>query len=68
MASILSLVSEKCDLKGRRIKRDKLFWTTVNKGELLKLSTRGEERRRAISSQVSGLSSRKISGLNEAHF
>lgn len=45
VASILSLVSEKCDLKGRRIKRDKLFWTTVNKGELLKPSAqRGKKK------------------------
>lgn len=34
VASILSLVSKKCDLKGRRIKEDKLFLTTVNKGKL----------------------------------
>uniref|UniRef100_A0A3B4VHV9 Uncharacterized protein n=2 Tax=Seriola TaxID=8160 RepID=A0A3B4VHV9_SERDU len=31
VASISSLVSEKCDLKGRRIKGDKLFSTTVNR-------------------------------------
>lgn len=31
VASIPSLVSDKCDLKGRRIKRDKLFLTTVNR-------------------------------------
>lgn len=34
VASISSLVSEKCDLKGRRIKGDKLFSTTVNKRKL----------------------------------
>lgn len=35
VASVSSLVSEKCDLKGRRIKGDKLFSTTVNRRELL---------------------------------
>lgn len=34
VASISSLVSEKCDLKGRRIKGDKLFSTTVNRRKL----------------------------------
>lgn len=31
VASNPSLVSQKCDFKGRRIKADKLFWTTVNR-------------------------------------
>lgn len=35
VASVSSLVSEKCDLKGRRIKGDKLFSTTVNRRGLL---------------------------------
>lgn len=34
VASISSLVSKECDLKGRRMKRDKLFSTTVNRRKL----------------------------------
>lgn len=46
VASISSLVSEKCDLKGRRIKGDKLFSTTVNRRELRAAEAWHTERRK----------------------
>lgn len=48
VASISSLVSEKCDLKKSRIKGDKLFSTTVNSRKLGAVEAKHIERQRRI--------------------
>lgn len=48
VASISSLVSEKCDLKGRRIKGDKLFSTTVNRRKLWAVQAHRKEKKDII--------------------